>query len=378
MDFIRTGSKSDLNPIYCSNPLKENLDLGAEIERSVLKVLNSGNYILDQNVKLLEESFARFIGTPHCIAVANGTDALSLSLLAMGIDEKDEVITVSHTAIATVAGIEITGAKAVLVDINKVNFTIDASKIEAAINNRTKAIVAVHLYGQSVDIEQIKFLCKKYNLKLIEDVSQAHGAKFKGKLLGSLGDVGCFSCYPTKNLGACGDAGLITTKSKKISDKIKMLRQYGWVNRISKIPGQNSRMDEIQATILRIKLKNLKKHNLARVKIANFYNKHLSETPLELPLVQEKYTHVYHQYVIKTKYRDDLKSFLEKENIFPGIHYPIPVHKHPAYLNKILISGNLKNTEMVSKQILSLPIYPGLSEKECIRIVNVIHQYFGI
>ena len=378
MDFIRTRIASDLNPIYCSNPLEENKNLGIEIEKNILKVIRSGNYILGENVKRLEEDFANFIGTPYCIAVANGTDALSLSLIAMGIGEKDEVITVSHTAIATIAGIEITGAKAVLVDINKVNFTIDTSKIEEAISKKTKAIVVVHLYGHPAEMKKIKLLCKQYNLRLIEDVSQAHGAKFEEKFLGSIGDVGCFSCYPTKNLGACGDAGLITTKDIKLSNKIRMLRQYGWVNRVSQIPGQNSRMDEIQAAILIIKLKKLKEHNFARNKIANFYRNNLSQTPLELPIVESGCTHVYHQYVVKTKHRDKLKSFLEKSLIFPGIHYSLPVHKHPAYLNKILISGNLTNTELTSNQILSLPIYPGLEEKKCARVINEIYKFFGM
>ncbi len=378
MDPIRTRSKNDLKPIYCSNPLEENKNLGVEIEKSILKVIRSGNYILGKNVEHLEEYFARYIGSPYCIAVANGTDALSLSLTAMGIGKKDEVITVSHTAIATIAGIEITGAKAVLVDINKTNFTIDTSKIEAAITSRTKAIVVVHLYGHAAQIKKIKFLCEKHNLKLIEDVSQAHGAKYEGKFLGSIGDVGCFSCYPTKNLGACGDAGLITTKTKNLSNKIKMLRQYGWVNRVSQIAGQNSRMDEIQAAILIIKLKKLKEHNFDRNKIANFYRNNLSKTPLELPIEESGCTHVYHQYVVKTKHRDKLKSFLEKSLIFPGIHYSLPVHKHPAYLNKILISGRLTNTELVSNQILSLPIYPGLEEKKCARVVNEIYKFFGM
>jgi len=367
-----------LKPIYCSNPYEENKNLKVEIENKVLEVLRGGSYILADNVKYLEKDFSSFIGVPYSIAVASGTDALSLSLKAMDIGINDEVITVSHTAVATVAAIEVTGATPVLVDINRSTFTIDVSKIEKAISIKTKAIIAVHLYGHPVEILKIKSICEKYNLNLIEDVSQAHGATIEKKFLGSIGDVGCFSCYPTKNLGACGDAGLVTTKSYEIAKKIKLLREYGWIDRTSQIAGQNSRMDEIQAAILRIKLKELTKHNLERNKIANLYSANLKKTPLELPVIKENCTHVFHQYVVKTKLRDDLKKYLEAKLIFAGIHYALPVHKHPAYVNRLPISSNLNITESISSEILSLPIYPGLQEEECYRIINTIYSFFGL
>ena len=376
MDYIYSRCENKLIPIYCSNPSIENKRFSVEIEKNVLQVLRNGNYILADNVNNLENDFAQFIGTSHSIAVASGTDAILLSLRALDIGFGDEVITVAHTAIATIAAIELSGATPVLVDINQSTFTIDVLKIEAAITSKTKALVAVHIYGHPAEIIKIKSICDNNDLKLIEDVSQAHGAKCNNLFLGSIGDVGCFSCYPTKNLGACGDAGLITTKSSELAKKIKMLREYGWINRVSEICGHNSRMDEIQAVILRVKLKYLTKSNLERNKIANFYFKNLQNTPLKLPFVKDDCFHVFHQYVVRTKIRDKLKNFLESKLVFPGIHYSLPVHKHPAYENRLLVSDSLKNTESISSEILSLPIYPGLMEEQYQKVVDLINSFF--
>jgi dTDP-4-amino-4,6-dideoxygalactose transaminase len=376
MDYLCSRSENYLKPIYCSNPAVENKNLSIEIEKKVLNVLRGGSYILADNANCLEKDFSSFIGTNYSIAVASGTDALSLSLRALDVGIDDEVITVSHTAVATVAAIEIVGAKPVLIDINKSTFTIDTSKIEKAITSKTRAIIAVHLYGHAADIFKIQSICKKYNLRLIEDVSQAHGAKYEDRFLGSIGDVGCFSCYPTKNLGACGDAGLVTTNCLNVAKKLKLLREYGWVDRISQIAGQNSRMDEVQAAILRVKLRELKKHNLERKKIASFYSHNLQKTPLELPVTKNNCTHVFHQYVVRTKLRNELKLYLETNLIFAGIHYALPVHKHPAYAKRLSISENLNNTETISSEILSLPIYPGLQENELNRIISSITKFF--
>jgi len=362
--------------IYTANPNAQFRSYKKKIEKSISRVLNSKKYILGNEVKNLEKEFSQYIGTKFAIGVANGTDALELALKALNIGMGDEVITVAHTAVATVSAIKSVGADPVIVDINPDTYTIDYNQIKKNINKKTKAIIPVHIYGQSVEIDKIQKICKQNNIFLIEDVSQAHGAKFKKKKLGSFGDIACFSCYPTKNLGAIGDAGLITTNSKKYYLKIKMLREYGWTDRyISSINGRNSRLDEIQASILRIKLKNLNKDNLRRRKIAKFYNKNLDKNKYLLPLVSKFNYHVFHLYVIKTNNRDKLLKYLHSNNVFVGIHYPKPIHLQKAYYKKIKISSNLKNTEFVCKKILSLPIYPELTVLEQNKIVSLLNKF---
>ena len=243
--------------ILCSNPSEQFKSYQSEIELAVSTVMRSKNYILGEQVSLLEGEFAEYIGTSSAIGVANGTDAIEIALRSLNIGYGDEVITVSHTAVATVAAIEASGAKAVLVDIDPNFYTLNPNQLEMVLTKRTKAVIAVHLYGNAVDLDSVLSFCKANKIFLIEDVSQAHGAKYKGKRLGSIGDIGCFSCYPTKNLGAIGDAGLVTTNNLDLAEKVRMIREYGWQNRTSILQGRNSRLDEIQAAILRIKLKYL-------------------------------------------------------------------------------------------------------------------------
>lgn len=362
--------------ILCSNPKFQYLSHKKEIDRAISTTLNSGDYILGNQVQLFESEFAKYIGSEFGIGVGSGTEAIHIALRACGIGPGDEVITVSHTAIATIAAVEIVGAKPVLVDIETDYYTLDPKLIEKAISKNTKAIIPVHLYGQPAEMKPILKIARKYRLKIIEDCCQAHGAIYHNKKVGSWGDVGCFSFYPTKNLGALGDGGMIVTNNKKFACKCRLLRQYGWSKRyISHLAGWNSRLDELQAVILRIKLKYLDKDNRQRNRISCYYEKKIYNKAIIHPKKKENQFDVYHLYVIRTTKREFLRRYLLKKGIQSLIHYPIPVHLQPAYRRKIRISGKLTNTETIAKEILSLPIYPELSKIELNQIVNVINHF---
>jgi len=364
--------------IYTANPQSEFIKYQLEIESSVLRVLRNGKYILGNELVDFENSFKDFIGTNFAIGVANGTDAIEIALRALDIGIDDEVITVSHTAVPTVAAIVAAGAKPVLVDIEKDFYTIDPQKIRKSITNKTKAIIAVHLYGQPCDLEQIKNICDENNIKLIEDVSQAHGSYYFNKKLGCYGDIACFSCYPTKNLGALGDAGVLVTNNPNLGEKCRLIRQYGWKKEVSsEIFGRNSRLDEIQAAILNVKLKYLENHNTKRNYIANYYSKFLSELPIKIPQIRENSTHVFHLYVIQVEKRDLLIKYLNKNGIFPGIHYPYPVHQQKTY-KKIAKFDDLEITDYISNKILSLPIYPELTIEDVTFISGLIKDFYKI
>lgn len=358
--------------IYCANPKAQFLTYKSEIKRKINEVLDSGEYILGKELNLLEKEFSHYIGTKYAIGVANGTDAIEVALRSLDIGCGDEVITVSHTAVATVAAIEATGAKAVLVDVEKDFFTLDFKLLKKALTKKTKAIIPVHLYGQSANMDEIKKFSKLHNLYIVEDVSQAHGASFKNKKLGSVGHIGCFSCYPTKNLGALGDAGLITTNDRKLYNKIKILREYGWkIRNKSQIPGRNSRLDEIQAAVLRIKLKNLDRDNKKRIFISSLYSKALSKK-FTIPKERENSKSVFHLYVIRVKNRKKIINFLKSKNIFAGIHYPIPIHMQPAYNKRVRTVGSMSTTESLCRDILSLPIYPELTVSSIKKIISLL------
>ena len=375
MDYICTTSRYYSKMIYCANPKFQFLTYKNKIKNKINSVLDSGKYILGNELNLLEREFAEYIGTKYAIGVANGTDAIEISLRSLDIGYGDEVITVSHTAVATVAAIECTGAKAVLIDVEKEFFTLDFALLKKALTNKTKAIIPVHLYGHPANMDEIKKFSKLHNLYIIEDVSQAHGASFKNKKLGSIGDIGCFSCYPTKNLGALGDAGLVTTNNYKLYNKIKLLREYGWkIRNKSILPGRNSRLDEIQAAILRIKLRNLDRDNQKRIFISSLYSKALSKK-FTIPKERDYSKSVFHLYVIRVKNRKKIIRFLNSKNIFPGIHYPVPIHMQPAYKKKVRVIGNMTVTKLLSKDILSLPIYPELSTKSVKKIISLLLQY---
>lgn len=362
--------------VLVSSPIEQFKSHKKQILNSVKKTLDSGQYILGKNVADFEKNFANFIGVKYAIGVANGTDGLELALRSLGVGYGDEVITVSHTAMATVSAIESIGAKPVFVDIENDYFCINTKDIEKNISKKTKAIICVHLYGQPANLKELKRISKRNSIHLIEDVSQAHGSKYGKKKLGSIGSIGCFSLYPTKNLGAIGDAGIVTTNNKSIAKKISMMREYGWENKFeSHMYGRNSRLDEIQAGILIEKLKTLNKDNLKRAKIAAIYDKNLPLKDVTIPMKRKNSSHVYHLYVIRCKKRDKLLAYLKKNSVYAGIHYPIPIHKQKSYKKNNY--DHLLQTELTAKNILSLPIYPELKISQAIKISKLVNKFYS-
>lgn len=352
----------DIELILCANPLAQFYSYQEEIENAVIRVLRSDRYILGNEVEAFEQEFAEFIGVPCTVGVGNGTDAIELALRAIEIKPGDEVITVSHTAVATVAAIEAAGAIPVFVDIDPNFYTMEPDQLGEVLTSRTRAVIAVHLYGQAAELDKISDFCEKNRLFLIEDVSQAHGAKWHDKRLGSIGHIGCFSCYPTKNLGAIGDAGILTTRDEDLARKIRMLREYGWQTRyISEIAGRNSRLDELQAAILRVKLRYLDDDNSKRETLAKKYNR-LLDGVVKTPQVRDRVKHVFHLYVVKSLNRGRLINYLKSRNIQVGIHYPVPIHLQPAYKGRVKTAKSMVVTETLATQLASLPIYPELGQ----------------
>lgn len=361
--------------ILCANPAAQFQSYRAEIEAAVLKVLHGNRYILGEEVEALEKEFARFIGTKAAIGVANGTDALELALRALDIGPGDEVITVSHTAVATVAAIEAAGATPVLVDVDPDLFTLQASQLQEVLTPRTRAVIAVHLYGQAADLDAISEFCARNKLNLIEDVSQAHGASWKGRRLGSIGRIACFSCYPTKNLGAIGDAGLVTTNDEALAQRVRMAREYGWRERyVSDGVGRNSRLDELQATILRVKLRHLDADNDKRRRLAASYGELLAGTSLRLPVVGPNAQHVFHLYVVKTRERQRLVDHLKAQDVQAGVHYPMPIHLQPAYKGRVRTAASMRVTESLSGEVLSLPMYPELRAEQVDAVAKAVRS----
>lgn len=360
--------------ILCSNPKAQYLSYKNEIDAAILRVLDNGWYVLGKEVKRFEEEFARYVGVSCGIGVGSGTEAIHLALASCRIGLGDEVITVSHTATATVAAIELAGAIPVLVDIEPDFYTIAPEAIEPAITPRTKAIVPVHIYGHPADMDPVLGIANKYNLWVIEDCAQAHGALYKGKRTGSLGDMGCFSFYPTKNLGAIGDGGMVVTNDAELSEKAKLLREYGWVERyVSHVSGWNTQLDELQAAMLNVKLKHLDEDNSKRARLAEIYNKELSAVNISVPCRRENCTHVYHLYVIRSTRRAELLNFLREKGIDASIHYPVPVHLQPAYIR--LGNRSLRETETLASQVLTLPMYPELSEAEVHSVIEAVREF---
>ena len=369
--------------ILQSNPKANYLAHEAEIRSAIARVLESGWYILGAEVSAFEKEFASFLGARHVVGVGNGTDAIAIALRACGIGPGDAVITVSHTAVATVAAIELTGASVVLADIKPETFTMDVNSLEEIIretfskNLRLKAIVPVHLYGHPADIAAIMEIARRHGLRVIEDCAQAHGAAINGRICGTWGDAAAFSFYPTKNIGALGDGGAVATNDSALAEKISLLREYGWKNRISQCAGLNSRLDEIQAAILRVKLKYLSAENVRRREIAKLYDDALSGRNFRLPKSKPGIEHIFHQYVIRISRRDDLKTFLEKRGIGTAIHYPVPVHLQPAYESRLFVpKTGLPRTENAAREILSLPMHPQLSDADAKCVAQAL-QHFG-
>lgn len=364
--------------IPCSNPRAQYLSQKQQIDEAVVRVLQSGRYILGQEVEAFEEEFARYLGVSFGIGAGSGTEALHMALVACGIKEGDEVITVSHTAVATVAAVKMAGATPVFVDIDPKFYVLDPRKLESAVTAKTRAVIPVHLYGHPVDLDPVLHIVRKHGLRVIEDCAQAHGALYDGRRVGSLGDLGCFSFYPTKNLGAIGDGGMVVTNDRDLAEKIRLLREYGWSRRyISSVNGWNSRLDEIQAALLRVKLQALDEQNAARRHLAQFYADALRGTDLVLPQEREGAVHVYHLYVVRSPRRDRLIQYLREKEIGALIHYPVPVHRQPAYSGAENTGANLRETELAAGQVLSLPMYPELTIQEARQVVDAICAFEG-
>lgn len=360
--------------ILCANPKAQYLTYKDEIDAAMMRVLERGRYVLGEEVRLFEEEFAAFCGVSHGIGVGSGTEAIHLALRCCDIGPGDEVISVSHTAVATVAAIEMCGARAVLVDIEPAGFTLDPARLEAAVTSRTRAIVAVHIYGQPADMPAVRSVARKHGLRVIEDCAQAHGAALDGKRVGAFGDLACFSFYPTKNLGALGDGGMVVTNDAPLAEKARLLREYGWASRyVSAIAGWNTRLDELQAAVLRVKLRYLEQDNEKRRHLAERYRYRLKDAAVTLPTERAGTYHVYHLFVIRSMQRDLLKERMDTAGIGCLIHYPVPVHLQPAYLGRG--SGPLGETERAAGQILSLPMYPELHEEELEHVAARILEF---
>lgn len=351
------------------------LELKAEIDQAVERVLTGGWYILGQETAAFEAEFAAFCDRPYCLGVASGTDAVLLALKAIGVGPGDEVITVAHTAVATVVAIELAGARPVLVDVDPLTMTLDPAGLATAITPRTKAIIPVHLYGHPADLAgiQAQIAAQAHKIYLVEDCAQAHGAGYGSRPVGSWGDVASFSFYPTKNLGAFGDGGAIVTADPQIAERLKMLRQYGWKQRyISDITGYNSRLDELQAAILRVKLSRLANRNRARRQLAAIYRQELADSGLGLPAEPANGYHVYHLFVVQSQQRDQLQAHLQANGVGTAIHYPVPIHLQPAYHHLGYPAGSLPITERLAQEILSLPMYPQLTPLDILDIADII------
>jgi len=347
-----------------------------DIKVAVSSVLEESHFILGENVSKFEEEFSQYLGGGYAVSVGSGMDALYLSLLAANVGSDDEVITVSHTFVATYLAITHAGAKPVFVDIEPSTFNIDVSKIEEKITKRTKVILPVHLYGNPANMIKIKEIAKKYNLYVIEDACQAHGAKIKNTKVGFYGDLGCFSFYPTKNLGAYGDGGMVVTKDEKFKDKLLLLRNYGQGKKYYHNHfGVNSRLDEIQAAILRVKLKHLDEWNALRRDIAAKYSTGINSKYVNCPDEIEDYYHIYHLYVIRTSQRGKLQEWLLDNDIHTQIHYPIPVHLQKCYTQLFRNKVNLPVTEKVADEVLSLPLFPEMEDAQINYIINTLNSF---
>ncbi|MGE0652866.1 MAG: DegT/DnrJ/EryC1/StrS family aminotransferase [Alphaproteobacteria bacterium] len=358
--------------IRTSDPRAQYLAHREEILAAISSVLDGGRYILGEEVRRFEESFARYCDVRHGVGVGNGTEALAIALKALGVGPGDEVVTVSHTAVATVIAIELVGATPVFVDIEPGDYTMDPQCIEPALSERTKAVIPVHLYGHAADMDATVSIARKHGLYVVEDCAQAAGASIHGRKLGSWGDIGCFSFYPTKNLGALGDGGMVVTNDAALAAKMRSLREYGWDDdRDCRYPGMNSRLDEIQAAILNVKLKYLDVENDLRRVIAAEYTRLLSGSSLTLPRERAGARHVYHLYVVASRRRRDLVGFLGGQGMDLGIHYPVPVHRQVAYRERYA-DVRLPHTEAAAASVLSLPIFPELDAGTVRRVADAV------
>ena len=368
-----------ISKILPADPKASYLAAQADIDAAIKRVMLSGHYILGAELEAFEKEFAAWLGTTGTVGVANGTDAIELALLAAGIGPGDKVVTVANTVTATVSAIVATGAKPVFVDIEPGTMLMDVAALETMLTTvrdpKIKAIVPVHLYGQAVDMPRLMELAARHSLFVMEDCAQSHGSLVGGQKAGTWGQLASFSFYPTKNLGAFGDAGAVTGRDTALLEQVRLLRQYGWRKRyVSDLHGRNSRLDELQAAILRVQLARLDAGNRRRDEIARHYLAALKGAPLKLPVVAEGRTHGWHQFVVRTPKRDELQAHLAKKDIICGVLYPMAIHRQPAYHDASL---SLPQTEQTCAEVLSLPLHPGLTDEDISRVVREVKAFFG-
>ncbi len=346
-----------------------------EFEKKTLNVLRSGWYVLGPEVEQFEKEFAKYVGSKYCVGLASGLDALWMAFRILGIGKGDEVIVQANTYIASVMGITINGATPVFVEPDKF-FNLDTRELEAKITDKTKAVLVVHLYGQAANMEAVLKVCKKYKLRLVEDCAQSHGACFQGKMTGTFGDIGCFSFYPSKNLGAFGDAGAIVTNNEEIAKDMRIYRNYGSEKRYyNKVVGANSRLDELQAGLLRVRLKHMEELIWERKNIAHIYLENINNPKIKLPLIRDNCEHVWHQFVICCDSREDLIRYLEEKGIGTIIHYPIPPHLSEAYAYLEYKKGAYPITEKYADVVLSIPMYNGMTTEEQKEVIDALNKY---
>ncbi|MBQ8858080.1 MAG: DegT/DnrJ/EryC1/StrS family aminotransferase [Lachnospiraceae bacterium] len=358
------------------NNLKRGFDqYQEEFEQKALDVLRSGWYVLGNEVKEFEKEFAAYTGAKHCVGLASGLDALWIAFRILGIGPGDEVLVQGNTYIASVMGITMNGATPIFIEPDEY-FNIDTKKLEEKITDKTKAILVVHLYGQASKMDDVLALCKKYNLRLVEDCAQSHGACFNGQMTGTFGDIGCFSFYPSKNVGAFGDAGAIVCNDDKIAEDFRVFRNYGSEKRYyNKIVGANSRLDELQAGLLRVRLNHADEMEAERMKIAKRYAAEIKNPKIKLPEVRENCTAVWHQFVIRCEERDRLIEYLDEKGIGTIIHYPIPPHLSEAYAYLGYKEGSFPITEKYAKTVLSIPMYCGMTEEEQTQVIEALNAF---
>lgn len=344
-----------------------------DLEAAVERVLASGRFVLGQEVENFETRFASYCGASHAVGVASGTDAITIALQAVGVQRGDEVITAANTCVPTIAGIEAAGAVPVLADVEEDTFTLDPSRLAEAISERTKAIVPVHLYGQCADLDPILDIATSAQLKVVEDCAQAHGATYRGRRAGAIGNAAAFSFYPTKNLGALGDGGAVITNDPEVAQQARLLRNYGERDRFEHVlRGRNSRLDALQAAILTAKLPFLDGWNERRRAIAAVYTEALAGSLAISPLERAGLSHVYHLYVVRVQRREGFRRTLSDLGVETAIHYPLPVHRQPAYADLVPVARSLLVSERLAQSIVSLPLYPELDEREVVNVAEVL------
>jgi dTDP-4-amino-4,6-dideoxygalactose transaminase len=352
--------------------------LRGELAAAIARVLDSGWYILGREVAAFEQEFAAFCGARHAVGVANGTEAIQLAALALGIGPGDEVITVPNAGVPGVAAIVLTGARPVFVDVDEHSYNLDPARLEAAITSRTRAVMPVHLYGRTAALEPILEAARRHGLYVVEDCAQSHGARYQSNVSGTWGHVGCFSFYPTKNLGALGDGGLVITDDDGIAQRLRQLRVYGWTRKYySEVPGgTNSRLDELQAATLRVKLAHLARWNRARQERAVWYGELLAGSAVVAPAgPAPDEDHVYHLYVVRSARRDALQAHLRQQGIGTDVHYPLPTHLQPVYRSLGYAKGDFPVSERLAREVLSLPMYPELEHGEMEAVATAVRAF---